>query len=338
MDGVEARASRIPLWALRRRVAALQWAGRGEEAAWLAFAHRDRYPEQPAMLALWLAEVQAEVRHDPGSAVTELERALDAGAWWSEVLLRAQRFFEPLVGDGRFEAVVAEGEARRRVAQSAVVPTEPLIVWPQPERRGVLVVLHGRIGRLPSSARPWLSAIDQGLVVIAPLSSQLSSSDGTFDWPDDALALDEVRAALAGVMGDRRARGLPLLAGGLSRGARLAIRFSLGHELPTDGFVAVCPVMRDRASIGHELARPHRRRPIGAVITGRWDWARPDTQEVCDELTAAGVDVQLQVAPDTGHGYPPDFARRLGAGASYILEKQPRRRDDARAKSHPPGA
>lgn len=314
MDENPIRGSRPPLSKRQRTVTALYETGKTSRARKLLLGSRELYPERPAMVALWIAEVHARYHNDLDAALAELARAVhEGGVWYAEPLLRAQRFLTPAHGRPEFERLVAVCEWRCAQAQARAAAVEPTVHKPPGTARGLLVVLHGRTGRMPYSARPWERAIEAGFVVLAPQSSRLSSSDGTYDWPDAGLALEEVSRHYEETATAHELKGRPLVFGGISRGARLALGWGLAGELGASGIVSVCPVMRDRAELDPLIPGAVRRETRGLVVVGEWDWAAEETTRVCRELKDGGLGDRLEVETMSAvdHGYPDDFESRL---------------------------
>jgi acetyl esterase/lipase len=311
---------------LQRHVMRLHKSGQTDEAWRLADESRGRYT-QTAMSALWLAELRWRLTYDVEAAFQELVRAQSNGDWWARELLLAQPFLEALAGREDFESLVAECERMKETAQAEVRAEKPHVHPPRGRPRGLLLVLHGRSGRLPNSARPWeVAAEETGMVVAAPRGSRLSSSDATFDWPDPVDAIAEVTHDYASVVAEHRLQGKPVVIAGFSRGARLAISWSLAGDIPTRGFIAVCPVMRNTADI-----RPHIPAAVadgtrGVLLAGEWDWAHDRTMTFADELKRGGLEVKSAIMKGVDHGYPDDFAERLTDALDFVMRKRDRSR------------
>lgn len=325
MDGTTKGAAREPLASLQSQVTRLYRSGQADEAWALASASRGKYPQR-AMHALWMADLRCRIWDDPEGALDELTRAhREEGCWWAQSLLHAQWWFEEWAKrpaferlGTRFSTLITECERARAIAQAQVRPAPPAVFLPESgPRRGLLWVFHGRTGRLPTSVRPWVKpATAAGFVVAAVRGTELSSSDNTFDWAAPRRVLTDVwrvRTELVETL-----HGLPEVAAGLSRGARLAMGFSLAGDFAAAGFLALCPVIRDRNEIEGKIPGAATRRTRGVIWFGEWDWARERTQAFAGRLMRGGVQIEIEVMNGVEHGYPDDFPSRLRRALEFV--------------------
>ncbi len=244
----------------------------------------------------------------------ELERALEQGRWWHADLFRNLAWFSGLWGRSRFEQLMQWSmELRDAALDQLAAPRRPTAyVFGRGSPRAVLLLLHGGQSKVEGFARPWHPIVDDRWLVVAPQSSQQTSSDGVYGWPDGAVARKEIAAAFAAALGKHAdARHLPLVIGGLSTGGELAIEIALaGAPLATRGFVVIAPCLRDPNW-------PARQRPIaglvGSMIVGEWDPWLDRAAALDRELTAAGASSRLDLVPHMGHlgTFPSDVGARL---------------------------
>ena len=112
---------------------------------------------------------------------------------------------------------------------------------------------------------------------------------------------------------------LPLVIGGFSQGAALALFLAADGRLPgLMGCIAVAPSAAwTRELIGPDLPSLARLRYL--ELTGTLDPHRVDCRRLAEQLQAAGAGVRLEVIDGLCHDYPTDFAQRLPAAVHWVL-------------------
>ena len=276
------------------------------EALALIAAEESSLPTYPSDLAHTAACLHA-LDGEPDAAMRALQSAAAEGAWWHPRLLVEDDDLASLRDRPGFADLVAEATARQAAAQAAAGPLPPVLRRPARPPTAVLVVLHGAGQDAAAGAARWSAATDEGLLVVAVDSSQLSTP--TFrTWPDDAAAAADVAAALATLSPEER--GLPVVAAGFSAGARAALLWALsGTPVPVAGVLAVAAaVWRDQvAGLTHE--------PPGVVVIGDDDDLLASTAETVQDLPT----IRLEVVAGLGHDYPHDFDDWLRAALGELL-------------------
>ncbi len=242
----------------------------------------------------------------------ELEQALEQGRWWHADLWRNLSWFSDLRGRPRFEQLMRRSMELREaaLAELVVAPRPIAYVLRQGEPRSVLLLLHGGQSMVRGFSRPWHSIIDDGWLIIAPQSSQQTTSDGVYGWPDRELAREEISASFnAALHKHPDAMGLPVFLGGGSTGGELAIGMALpSDQVASEGFVVVAPCLRDVDALTPPAARL-----AGSMIVGEWDPWLDRAVELDRRRAAADIDSELELVPRMGHLtlFPPDFGARL---------------------------
>ena len=289
-----------PFEALYTEVSPDYEAGRYDAALAVLTRRGHLVQDRGADVAHITACVQALAGH-PEDALATLRAALDRGEWWHERILLADDDLAAVRELDGFEALAHESHARCRAANADRHPEPPVLLRPDGEPRGVLVVLHGSGQTAASVAGAWAAARDAGWTVLAPQSSQHSTPTHT-SWPEQEPAARDVAAALT--HRDEREAELPVVAAGFSAGARTALVWALSADpVPVAGVLSVAPyVLPDQLpAVLHRTA--------GLVLVGTADGAFPYVRGIEPRLAEAGV--RVEVVEGLGHTYPEDFPGRL---------------------------
>src|SRR3954452_13865085 len=132
-----------------------------------------------------LAPRQADVAHlaacllsldgDGPAAVSELQTAYDAGAWWERSLLEDDDDLAAAQAQPEFSALVERSERRSAEAQDER-PPPALVVRPEGLPTAVLAALHGAGSDGAQTAPFWRAAVDAGALLVAPDSSRRTTA------------------------------------------------------------------------------------------------------------------------------------------------------------------
>lgn len=115
------------LEAVQRKIIDLYESERYQEALGLSRSVQEAYPANASYWSACLLSLMGEREQ----SLTTLERALEAGCWWSPLALRRDPDLEPLRGDDRFTRVVDASEEKWR----ASFRDEPeLLMFPPSEK------------------------------------------------------------------------------------------------------------------------------------------------------------------------------------------------------------
>lgn len=300
---------------VRRRILALHGVGSYAEALEVARAAARDYPEATDRTTYWIACLLSRLGQTE-SALEALEAGSRRGLWWPPAAIEADPDLEPLRGDARFKAI-AEAGRRGHAAAGPRPPREPIVKAPSSGRpRATLVALHARGMRAEDVVDQWGGATD--LLLVAPHSTQ--QFDMRSDcWDDATIAEADVRHAAAGALGSADDARPPLVIGGFSQGAALALILAATGRLPgVRGCIAVAP----SASWATEVIGADATPPAGlrvVVFAGKLDARFDDCQRLAERLGSAGAEVRLEVIAGIGHDYPPDFTQGLPAAVDWVL-------------------
>lgn len=257
---------------------------------------------EETLSATFLEATKAALSKKVDESLAALSRAERAGVWWPRAWIDHPdlALIRP---DPRFQRIAEEFDRRREAAEASASPQLHTLKG----REGVgdttwLFALHGANDRGEDFLRIWRPALDLGISVAVPQSSQVFSPAG-FSWHDRDKAMREITSHLS------RLTDKPILAG-FSQGAALAIHAVAQREVLADGVIAVCPagLYADAAL----KALKERRFPVPLVIvTGDRDHGREQAVALAAEVIAQGVPCQLDDFAGMAHGFPADFASLL---------------------------
>ncbi len=252
----------------------------------------------------------------PAEALDELRAAFDAGSWWHRRILAEDDDLAGLRDLAGFPDLVERSHARAAAAVST--PRPPLVRRPAGPARGLLVALHGAGEDADDAAAHWGSAVAAGFVLVALDSSQRNTPTYR-SWPDPAVGMNDIAAALAVLpAADQR---LPLVTAGFSAGGRQAILWSLaGRPGQPAGFIAVAPAIGPAHVDPALLTRAVARGVAGTVILGdEDDDVRDDALAAIHDVQRAGMRCPLDAVPGLGHAFPADFPHRLARSLDLLL-------------------
>jgi len=305
--------------AVRRQVLALHAVG--DYAAALKVARRAaaEHPEAADRTTYWIACLQARLG-DADVALATLEGGAERGMWWPPDALEADPDLESIRGEDRFRTIVEAG--RRARAEAAARPYRHPIVRTHGDPEAALIVLHARGMLADDLIGPWSTASD--VVFVAPQSTQ--PFDMRSDcWDDAGKGEADVRAAVEQALADADGAGLPLVLGGYSQGAALALILSTKQPWQhLRGCIAVAPSARWATDVIGE--RPPEMAGLRfAIFAGRLDPLFDDCLRLAEQLASSGAETRVDRIDDLGHDYPADFSQRLPTMLDWVLRRHAER-------------
>jgi hypothetical protein len=284
---------------LQDRVFTLHGQGRLREALEAADRAARSFPQRPTRTAYWRACLHS-LLGETREALVVLREAVGHGIWWSESTLMNESDFAPIRDLPEFHDILRACKDMAAAAERASRPQ--LTILPPGKVEGatpppLLIALHSRGANSRQFAPRWEAAVDAGMVVAVPQSSQVyaTSEECRFD-PD--------RVVLAGA----------------SQGARIAVAAALkGDAFRSCGFIAVVPAVRDVTQLAALMPGAAKRHVRGYMITGDKDQFY---QWVCllhGAMQEAGLSCELDVREGMGHRFPPDFGTTLSRALDFVL-------------------
>jgi len=252
-------------------------------------------------------------------ALQTFQELVDAGLWFGRASLREDEALEPLQGLPEFERLAAICEQRFAAAAAQAAPQ---LLTVEPEHAAppypLLLALHGNSSNLEESERYWRSAAERGWLVALPQSSQ-AMGEQRYGWNDHSWAVREIKqhaaAILAGYPIDQSRR----VVAGFSMGGGLAAWLALSGELDVCGFIGAGPFLANVDSVRPLIEGP-RARPLRTylIASQRDEYCYMIAQQLATLLPPHGIPCQLELHPDLGHAFPPEFERSLIKGLDFI--------------------
>ncbi len=270
----------------------------------------------------------ASLINETALALQLFEEALEFGFWYAEVQLREDPDLQPLQGLPEFERLVGVCRKRHAEAQAQAAPD---LITLQPEGQcqadlqpcPLLLALHGNYGTAEDSVGFWRSAVSNGWLLALPQSSQVGRSDG-YVWNDQDWAVREIQEHFATLCEQYAVDPDRVVMAGFSRGGELAIWLALSGTIEVRGFIVVGPG-------GPYMNEPDKWVPLieasqgrglrGYLVVGEQDvFCYEGTQVLAALLKARDIPCELEVYPNLGHDFPPDFQQSLSRALESVLQ------------------
>jgi predicted esterase len=295
----------------------------GEYAAAYQLATREagRFPESAQSTIYNWRFCTACLMGDPALALRLIEQALDAGYWYGEADLRQDSDLAALQGMPEFERLIAIAGRRRDAALAQATPERKILepannAAPYP----LLLALHGNNSNIAGSERYWRSAAEQGWLVALPQSSQVMSAEH-YGWNDRDWAVREITQHVAAVREQYPIDPARVVVAGFSMGGGLAAWLALSGALAVRGFIGVGPFLANVESVLPLLEAPRERPLRGYLVASQRDaYCYSVAQKLAELLPPYGIACELELHPDLGHDFPPEFERSLIKGLGFIMQ------------------
>jgi predicted esterase len=301
----------------------------GEYAQALDLATRaaSRFPTEAWTVYNWRI-CMASLLGETALALQLLEEALAAGLWYAEAQLREDTDLQLLQGLPEFERLVEVCRERHAEAQAQAVP---VLLTLQPEGRcqaslqpcPLLLALHGNNRTAEGSVGFWRSAVSNGWLLALPQSSQVRSPDG-YAWNDRDWAVREIEEHYAALCEQYAVDPERVVVAGFSLGGELAIWLAMSGTIEARGFIAVGPggpYMREPDKWGPLIEESQGRGLRGYLVVGEQDISCYEgIQALAALLKARDVPCELEVHPNLGHDFPPEFEQSLTRALEFILQ------------------
>ncbi|HWI65724.1 MAG TPA: hypothetical protein VNT75_28170 [Symbiobacteriaceae bacterium] len=310
MHFVEFRAAVFQLFRTRRF----------EEALALIDRERANHPGQIARIGNWRAILFAALGQ-PDKGLVALQEAVAGGAWYSTRIMEQDETMKPIRELPEFQDLLAicgrrQAEAQATTKPELVVQFDAAAPTPAP----MVLALHGNMACAAASVYDWAPAVAQGCFTGLAQSSQIEGPD-MYVWDDWEKAQAEVREHYRSLAENPAVDRSRTVLGGFSMGGGTVARMALEGALPVRGFLAVGPYIPDMEPLRAALAGARERGIRGYILIGAEDQiCRDYAQGLFDLMRSHDVPVEVEVIPDLGHAYPPDFAERFARAMAFILQ------------------
>jgi tetratricopeptide (TPR) repeat protein len=225
----------------------------------------------------------------------------------------------------RFKAIYeVDDQIRNRAIKTSKTICE--IVLPDKydwqKKYPLFIILHGGGSSITKAKRYWTSSKINKEYIRIFIQSYLYIDMNTFGWKiKDERSRKEIRESIETVVKNYSIENDKVIIGGMSAGAYTAMDIAIHEILPVQGFVAVCPETEPSDYSRQNIIDVSGSGLRGFIITEEQDYMIAQTKEVFHLLKKFSMKVQLEILPDMGHQYPPDFGQRIDCAIQFILEK-----------------
>ena len=312
---------------LRAQLFQLYQSGEYAQALDLATRAASRFPTEALRIYYWRI-CMASLIKETALALQLLEEALEAGFWYAEAQLREDPDLQSLQGLPRFEQLVEICRKRQAEAQARAAPA---LITLQPEGQcqadrqpcPLLLAFHGNNRDAEYSAGFWRSAVSKGWLLALPQSSQVGGPDG-YVWNDRDWAVREIQEHVATLCEQYAVDPDRVVVAGFSMGGELAIWLALSGTIEVCGFIAVGPVgpyMNEPDNWVPLIEASQARGLRGYMVVGEQDiFCYEGTQALAAMLRSRNIPCELEVHPNLGHDFPPEFQQSLIRALDFILQ------------------
>jgi predicted esterase len=184
----------------------------------------------------------------------------------------------------------------------------------------LLLALHGNNSSLARSERYWRAAAGHGWLVALPQSSQ-AMGEQSYGWNDRGWAVREIKQHFATMSQQQPIDSRQVVVAGFSMGGGLAGWLALSGELPARGFIGVGPYLSSIEAVLPLLAAPRPRRLRAYLVASQRDtYCYGVALKLAELLPRHGIACELELHPDLGHDFPPEFERSLIDGLDFIMQ------------------
>jgi pimeloyl-ACP methyl ester carboxylesterase len=304
--------------------------GGGEYAEALKLATRmaPLFPEQAPLFYYWRICMTARLNQSDQS-LQLLDEVLDAGIWYGEPLLRRSPSLKPLQGLPTFERIVERNREIQAQDESQVYPVITLRSEGECEKGSLpcpcLVALHGNASTALASVDFWRPAASAGWLVAVPQSSQAVWKNA-YVWDDLEVTEQQIQRHIELIYRQYSVDPLRTVLAGHSMGGEVAIWLALTGSVETNGFIAVGPggpMMDDLDRWTPLIAGGELRGLRGYFITGEQDDSilLENIQALIERLNTNGIPSELEIIPQAGHGFIPEYEEALLRGLDFVIEE-----------------
>lgn len=298
----------------------LHEAGRNAEAYDFVTIEASNFPEEVGYTDFWRACLAALLGRTE-TALQILQDWVAAGHWVTERRMRDEPDLQSLNGLPAYEAIVATCRERHKAAEAQGAPKLITLLPEQPAQSyPMLLALHGNNGNAPVTVPHWHPVVARGWILAVPQSSQLSMPDA-YVWNDRERATRELQEHYTSLTHEYPINKDRVIIGGFSMGAGLSIRLSMNGAIPACGFIAVGPYIPDVETLKPFIEASKERGLRGVIIVGDQDkHCYATSLKVAEMFKSHDIPCKLEVYPDLGHDFPPDFEEKLAEAIVFIVE------------------
>lgn len=313
---------------LQDRIQKLYQNGDYAAALDLATSQTGSFPEQLPLLSYYQIAMTA-LAGKPQQAIATFRTLLDSGFWYNDVLLRKSAALSSLQRLPEFEALIERNQQNRAEDQSHLFPM--LILRSQGRCQAgdspcpLLLGLHAHSSTAQASLNFWRAAASAGWLVAALQSSQPIWKDA-YVWDDHEFAEQEIKKHVVSLNRQFAIDPGQIILAGHDRGGEIAIEVCLKDAITTKGFIAIAPTgssIEEPGSFATLLQERPKKDLCGYIIIGGEDGLIPKAgiRSLVKMLEKAGIPCELEVVPNAGHTFIPEYTSSLFRALEYIQKE-----------------
>lgn len=249
------------------------------------------------------------------------EAVLDKGYWYACSYLKEDDDLEPLRREPEFEALYEMCYEREIMAREETKPTMMTFLpenQVEMQSQQVLVVLHGNQENAAITKPYWEEALNQGVVLALPQSSQIEFSNA-YCWDDLEKSTQESSALFNKIMEEKSVPVSNRILGGFSAGARTSLYAVLTGVVQVGKLILVSPWFPEIDSWSEILEKLKSLDVKLYLFAGSLDEdCLEGSLKLANWLELNDISHEFNLIPGLDHDYPTDFDHAL---AEILSEK-----------------
>ncbi len=283
------------------------------------------FPDQGTILDFWRIILHAR-QGDPDAALAALEKSINNGNWFSEVLLRRSPSLQTLQGEPRFERLIAQNQQVAEADRAAQFPYYVL----RPEGRckdggppcAALIGLHASGGSVATSLDFWKIAASLGWLSAALQSSQ-ALMKGVFIWDDLGMAEADIQQDYSSLTENYRINPWQIVLAGHGTSAEIVLWLILTRKIEINKFLIINPSgsgIQDLDKWKSVFAGNQISNVRGYILVGEWDESvhHNEISDLVELLVNAGAGVELEVVNGVDENYQPLYDGAVARALNYL--------------------
>ena len=299
-----------------------QLAGKGAYADALALATREAHKfsyNAQKIVYYWRFRMAALLKNGD-LALQLMSEAVADGHWYSG--LAEDEDFDLLHGRSEFDDLVRVCGERRAQAMATAVPVlKTLQPSTQPPPYPLLLALHGNNSRMEAFSGHWETAVSHGYLVGLPQSSQ-HYEPNTVSWVDWDWSIIEVQQHCQALCTDYPTDLSRIVLAGFSMGGGLATSLALSGKIKAKGLLLISPFL---SSADNMIPYLEKRSQDGLraylVASERDQYCLGIARRLAELMSQYGIPCQLEIYPDGGHSFPPQFESKLPQALDFLMQE-----------------
>jgi len=242
------------------------------------------------------------------------EAILEKGFWYACSYLKEDDDLEALRSSPEFEALYEICHAREAKSRESV-KSSLLVLSPEHQEvsatKQILIALHGNQENALLTKPYWSEALNHGITLVLPQSSQIEFSDA-YCWDDLEKSTLELASLFNQLMEEMPVPIENRMIGGFSAGARTALSAVITSAVEVDKLILVSPWLPEIDTLEDELEKLKAMDVKLYVFAGSLDEdCLEGSLKLVKWLDANEIPHEFTLVPGLDHDYPEDFSQSL---------------------------